>query len=142
MVKEVSVHASLRAKLVGGGNIKKGETEIHRTQFNNVHIRLEFYDIEKVSAMKIPKERRTYCPKCKKQTVHSISIYKKGKERTSALGARKHEEDRHGYGGQKFPELVRTAKTTKKQTLKLKCKECGYEIMKYGIRLRKLEIVA
>jgi len=88
MVKEVSVHASLRAKLVGGGNIKKGETEIHRTQFNNVHIWLEFYAIEKVSAMKIPKERRTYCPKCKKQTVHSISIYKKGKERTSALGAR------------------------------------------------------
>lgn len=92
--------------------------------------------------MKIPKEIRTYCPKDKRHTVHTVSIYKKGKERTSALGARRHEEDRKGYGGQKFPELVRTAKTTKKQTLRLKCKECGYEIMRYGIRLRKAEIVA
>ena len=92
--------------------------------------------------MKVPKEIRTYCPKDKKHTVHTVSIYKKGKQRTSSLGARKHEEDRHGYGGQKFPKLVRTAKTTMKQTLVLKCKECGYQIMKYGIRLRKLEIAA
>ncbi|MEM3387194.1 MAG: 50S ribosomal protein L44e, partial [Nitrososphaerales archaeon] len=56
--------------------------------------------------------------------------------------ARRHAEDKKGYGGQKFPELKRTAKTTKKQTLKLKCKECGRQSMREGIRLRKLEIVA
>ena len=92
--------------------------------------------------MRVPKEIRTYCQKDKRHTIHTVSLYKKGKERASALGTRRHEEDRRGYGGQKFPELVRTAKTTKKQTLKLKCKECGYEIMRYGIRLRKLEIAA
>jgi large subunit ribosomal protein L44e len=92
--------------------------------------------------MKVPKEINTYCSKCNKYTTHSISLYKKGKERTMALGARRHAEDKKGYGGQKFPELVRTAKTTKKQTLKLKCKECGRGRMKKGIRLRKLEIAA
>lgn len=92
--------------------------------------------------MKMPKEVHTYCPKCKHHTIHSATIYKKGKERATALGARRHAEDKKGYGGQKFPELVRTAKTTKKQTLKLKCKDCGYTIMKKGIRLRKLEIAA
>ena len=59
-----------------------------------------------------------------------------------ALGARRHAEDKKGYGGQKFPEQVRTAKTTKKQTLKLKCKECGFMVMRKGMRLRKLEIAA
>ncbi|RMF31539.1 MAG: 50S ribosomal protein L44e [Candidatus Nitrosothermus koennekii] len=92
--------------------------------------------------MKVPKEITTYCPRCKKHTVHTISLYKKGKDRKSALGARRHAEDKKGYGGQKFPELKRTAKTTKKQTLKYKCKECNYIIQREGIRLRKLEILA
>jgi len=90
--------------------------------------------------MKMPKQRRTYCSKCKKHTVQTISIYKKGKVRKAAIGERRHAEDRKGYGGKKFPELKRTAKTTKKQTLKLKCKDCGRQTMKPGIRLRKLEI--
>lgn len=90
--------------------------------------------------MRMPKQNRTYCSKCKKHTVHTISLAKRGKERTSALGARRHAEDRKGYGGQKFPELKRKAKTTKKQTLKLKCRDCGYTLIKPGIRLRKLEI--
>lgn len=90
--------------------------------------------------MRMPKQNRTYCSKCKSHTIHTISLVKRGKERTSALGARRHAEDRKGYGGQKFPELKRKAKTTKKQTLKLKCKECGYQLIKPGIRLRKLEI--
>ena len=92
--------------------------------------------------MKVPKEVNTYCPRCKKHTVHTINLYKKGKDRAAALGARRHAEDKKGYGGQKFPELKRTAKTTKKQTLRYKCKECGYTIQRHGIRLRKMEIVA
>lgn len=92
--------------------------------------------------MKMPKEVSTYCPRCKKHTIHTISLYKKGKDRKGALGTRRHAEDKKGYGGQKFPELKRTAKTTKKQTLKYKCKECNYTIQKEGLRLRKLEILA
>lgn len=92
--------------------------------------------------MKVPKEVNTYCPRCKRHTVHTISLYKKGKDRSVALGARRHAEDKKGYGGQKFPELKRTAKTTKKQTLRYKCKECNYVIQRYGLRLRKMEIAA
>ncbi|MGQ9718762.1 MAG: 50S ribosomal protein L44e [Nitrososphaerales archaeon] len=91
--------------------------------------------------MKVPKEIRTYCPRCKRHTVHSVAIHKKGKERTMSRGARLHAEDKKGYGGQKFPELKRSAKTTKKQTLRLKCKDCGHQIMRHGIRLKKMEIV-
>ena len=93
------------------------------------------------SKLKIPKEIKTYCAKCNKHTNHATSNHKKGNQRASALGARRHAEDKKGYGGQKFPELVRTAKTTKKQLIKLKCSECGRGSMKYGIRLRKMEIM-
>ena len=92
--------------------------------------------------MKIGKETNRYCPKCKKHTVNTISIYKAGKQRKSSLGARNHEKDRKGYGGQKFPELKRTAKTTKKITLRYKCKDCSKVVMGRGMRIRKLEIIA
>ena len=92
--------------------------------------------------MKVPKEFKTFCRKCGKHMIHSVTLYKPGKVRTGALGTRRHAEDKKGYGGQKFPKLADTAKTTKKQTLKWKCKECGFERMRHGIRLKKLEIVA
>ena len=91
-------------------------------------------------AMNIPKEITTYCPKCKKHTSHPVSIYKEGKRRALAKGERAHERERHGYGGQKYPMLKRKAKTSKKQTLKLKCKECGYTLHRKGIRLKKIAI--
>ena len=90
--------------------------------------------------MKFPKEIRTNCPNCHKHTVHTVSLYRRGKERASSWGARRQAHRKQGYGGQKFPELVRTAKTTKKATLRLKCKECNKEAMRDGIRLRKAEI--
>lgn len=58
-----------------------------------------------------------------------------------AIGNRRHERDEHGYGGQKFPKLKRTAKTTKKQLLKLSCKTCDTTVDRFGIRLRKLDLV-
>lgn len=91
--------------------------------------------------MNVPKNIRTYCPRCKQHSDHTVSLYKKGKERALAGGVRRHEREKHGYGGQKWPELKRTAKTTKKQLLKLKCKECGYHVSKLGIRLRKIQII-
>jgi large subunit ribosomal protein L44e len=94
----------------------------------------------KVYRMKMQKEQKKFCSKCKTHTVQTASIYKKGKDRAGAQGARRHAEDKRGYGGQKFPELKRTAKTTKKITLKYTCKTCHKQTMKEGIRLRKLEI--
>ena len=92
--------------------------------------------------MKIGKELQKYCPGCKSQTSQAVAIYKKGKDRKVAEGARRHAEDKKGYGGQKFPELKRTAKTTKKITLRYTCKNCQRKTMKEGIRMRKLEIQA
>ncbi|KON28065.1 MAG: 50S ribosomal protein L44e [Candidatus Bathyarchaeota archaeon] len=90
--------------------------------------------------MRIAKEINTNCPKCRHHTVHSVSLYKKRKERSLAAGVRRHEREKHGYGGQKWPELKRTAKTTKKQVIMLKCKDCGYIIPRLNKRLSKLEI--
>lgn len=58
-----------------------------------------------------------------------------------AVGNRRHERDEHGYGGQKFPKLKRTAKTTKKLLLRLSCKTCDRTEFRFGIRLRKLDLV-
>ena len=92
--------------------------------------------------MKVPKTLTTYCPKCKKHTEHSISLYKKGRDSSLAEGNRRYARKNEGYGGQRDPRQRKTSKTTKKQTLMLKCKTCGRIIPRMGIRLRKLEIAA
>ena len=90
--------------------------------------------------MNVPKETNTYCPRCRTHTSHAVSLYKEGKRRALAQGERHHNRERKGYGGQKYPMLKRKAKTTKKQTLKLRCRQCGYTRHKKGIRLRKMVI--
>lgn len=92
--------------------------------------------------MKVPKTLTTYCPKCKKHTEHGISLYKKGRDRPLAEGNRRYARKNEGYGGQRDPRQRKTSKTTKKQTLMLKCKTCGQTTPRMGIRLRKLEIAA
>jgi large subunit ribosomal protein L44e len=96
----------------------------------------------RVTSLKFPKAVNTYCPKCKSHTEHGVSVYKKGKERALSAGARRHDREKHGYGGQKWPELKRTAKTTKKQLLRLTCRKCNQTVYRLGIRLRKLEVGA
>jgi len=91
--------------------------------------------------MKVPKSLRTYCPKCKTHTTFTISLYKAGKRRAARLGERRQAERKKGYGGQKFPMQHNQAKTTKKQTLKLTCKECNHSLLRKGIRLKKVEVV-
>jgi large subunit ribosomal protein L44e len=88
----------------------------------------------------VPKEIRTYCPKCKAHQDHAVSLYKAGKRRALAKGERHHDREKKGYGGQKYPLQREFSKTTKKQTLRLKCKVCGFMRHRIGIRLRKLVI--
>jgi len=92
--------------------------------------------------MKVPKNLNTYCPKCRKHTEHSVSQYKKGRDRKLAEGNRRYARKNEGYGGQRDPRQRKTSKTTKKQTLMLKCKECNRTLERLGIRLRKLEIAS
>jgi large subunit ribosomal protein L44e len=93
-----------------------------------------------VIVMKAPKEINTYCAKCKTHQAHTVSLYKAGKRRALAVGERRHEREKHGYGGQKYPLQKRFSKTTKKMSLKLKCKVCGFQRQRDGMRLRKLTI--
>jgi large subunit ribosomal protein L44e len=90
--------------------------------------------------MKVPKSIVTYCSKCNTHNSHTVSIYKEGKRRALARGERAHKRERKGYGGQKYPLLRRKAKTTKKQTIKLRCTKCGRVMQKKGIRTSKLII--
>ncbi|KAF0682616.1 Aste57867_25253 [Aphanomyces stellatus] len=74
----------------------------------------------------IPKERRTFCKgkKCRKHTVHKVTQYKAGKASKFAQGARRYNEKQQGFGGQTKPVFHKKAKTTKKITLRMECKEC------------------
>ena len=92
--------------------------------------------------MNLPKETRTYCPKCKTHQTMKVSIYQAGKRRGSAAGERRHALRKKGYGGQKFPKLAKPAKTTKKVTRLLTCSVCKKKMMKKGIRIRKFELIA
>jgi len=92
--------------------------------------------------VKVPREIRTYCPRCRKYTIHTVTLYKPGKRRSLAAGQRRYLAKLKGYGSQRKPEQKKTAKVTKKQVLKLKCKECGYTLHKKGIRTKKLEIIS
>jgi len=90
--------------------------------------------------LKIPKEIRTYCPRCNAHTIHTVTIYKHGRRRALAEGERRYRRKQEGYGSKRKPEQKRFAKVTKKIVLKLKCKKCGYISHREGIRLKKAEI--
>ena len=92
--------------------------------------------------MKYPRNIMTYCPKCNKHTQFAVSLYKKGRDRKLAEGNRRYKRKQEGYGGQRKPKQRKMAKTTKKQTIILRCKNCEYKIPRLGVRLRKLEISA
>lgn len=90
--------------------------------------------------MKIKSELRKYCPRCKTHTPHSVSIYKKGKDRSMAEGSRRMERKHKGYGSFPKPIQKRFAKTTKKTVLKYKCNECDYTFQSKSMRLKKVDI--
>jgi len=91
--------------------------------------------------MKAPKEMQIFCPKCRKHTEHTVALYKAGQRRAVREGERKHEDKKKGYGGQKFPFQRNKAKTTRKHSLRMTCRICGYSLQRAGLRLKKLEVV-
>lgn len=91
--------------------------------------------------MKVPKERKMYCPKCKKHTAHKVSIYKKGRDRKTAEGTRRYTRKKEGYGSQPKPELKRKAKLNKKTLPMYKCIGCGQLVKGTAIRIKKFEIM-
>lgn len=74
----------------------------------------------------VPKERMTFCKgkKCRKHTNHKVTQYKAGKASLFAQGKRRYDQKQAGFGGQTKPIFHKKAKTTKKISLRLECKEC------------------
>lgn len=87
-----------------------------------------------------PPEKKTFCPRENKHTLHKVTLYKKGKDSLVVQGKRRYDRKQKGYGGQTKPIFHKKAKTTKKQVMKLTCKDCkciSYQVLK---RCHKLEI--
>ena len=90
--------------------------------------------------MKMPKTKKTYCPKCRKHTVHEISKVKKRKASELKAGQRQFRRVLAGYGG--FPRALPSGdKPTKKVNLKLTCTVCQKSQVIRGFRVKKLEIM-
>jgi large subunit ribosomal protein L44e len=98
--------------------------------------------------MKMPKERKRYCPKCKKVTLNKISQNKSGGKRNAYNeGTRRFEAKRKGYGSfpRKKPENSKRwgIKQSKKMDLRFTCKECGKaQGIKTAPRMKKIEWVS
>jgi large subunit ribosomal protein L44e len=75
--------------------------------------------------MEIPSKIKTYCPYCRKHTIHSLKRFKAKKARTLAWGTRQNlRVHKKGFGGKaEFKILVR--KQNKKPTYLATCSECG-----------------
>ncbi len=88
--------------------------------------------------MKMPKEKRTHCPSCRKHTIHEVLRAKKRKAGELKAGQRQFRRVKAGYGG--FPRALPSgAKPTKKVNLILRCRECGKAHNVTGFRVKKLE---
>jgi len=73
--------------------------------------------------MNFPKKSRTYCPTCKKHTVHNVKMVSRGRSRALAEGNRKHEAKLHGYIGKVAGEKP-VKKQGKRQRVLLQCTVC------------------
>jgi len=99
--------------------------------------------------MKVPKNVKRYCPKCKVHTEQSISQNKSGKKRGSmTMGERRHQRRGGitGYGGFPHPKPEKSArhrkKTSKKIDMIFECTVCKKKTnLKNTFRAKKFEIV-
>ncbi len=78
--------------------------------------------------MKVPKEIKTYCPKCRKHTVHKVTKVKMqkspAKKRTLSAGQQRHLKKAKGYTS-KVGAKANPVKQTHKSVLLLQCTECN-----------------
>ncbi len=91
--------------------------------------------------MKMPKEKRTYCPHCKRHTIHEVHTSKKRKASELKWGQRQFRRVTAGYRGYPRP-LPGGNKPVKKLDLRYKCKECGKSHIRKSFRVGKPEFVS
>lgn len=90
--------------------------------------------------MKYPRTLNRYCPKCRKHTIHTVAVYKKGKENMLNHGRRRVERKKKGYGS--FPKEIfhKNAKINKRTTPLLECPDCGKKQYAKSYRVKKFEL--
>lgn len=91
--------------------------------------------------MKMKKELRKFCPRCKNYTPHTISLYKKGRDRKMAQGARRYARKKKGYGSQPKPIQKEFYKEAKKAMFQLRCKDCNYTLQTKGMRAKRVDMI-
>lgn len=91
--------------------------------------------------MKIQKEIMTYCPYCRKHTLHTVKLYSKKPERWLNVGRRRHERAIRGHVGSVEPK-AHSKKLGKKQKVILTCTVCHKSVERVlgGRTKKKLEI--
>lgn len=87
--------------------------------------------------MEVPKEVKTYCPKCNAHTAHTVTLWSRKPQRGLSVGTRRHNRKIAGYVGKvKGKNIVK--KLSKRQVVLLKCKTCSYTVKRIlGARSRK-----
>lgn len=91
--------------------------------------------------MKMPKEIKAYCPKCKKHTLHEVERVRKKKASEFKAGQRRFRRATSGYGGFPRPKYEGREKPTKRVPLRLRCLVCKKATTPKGIRAKKFELV-
>ncbi|MCL4363292.1 50S ribosomal protein L44e [Candidatus Marsarchaeota archaeon] len=87
--------------------------------------------------MKVPREIKTFCPKCGKNTNHKVILYSKKPESGLNVGKRRRARKLKGYIG-KVKGQATVVKVSKRQKVLLECKDCKYKVERVlGSRTKK-----
>jgi large subunit ribosomal protein L44e len=89
--------------------------------------------------MKLPRQVKGYCPKCKKHVVQEIERVKKKKASELKQGQRRFRRVTSGYGGFPRPKPEGREKPTRKVWIRYRCKTCKKATQRPGIRAKKFE---
>lgn len=92
-----------------------------------------------VLCMKRPRKLKTYCPKCKKHTLHEVERIKKKKASELKQGQRRFRKKTSGYRGFPRPKPDRE-KVTRRVNIRFRCETCKKAHQSPCIRAKKFEL--
>ena len=90
--------------------------------------------------MQKPRKINTYCPSCKKHTIHNIEKVKKRKASELKQGQRRFRRVMAGYRGFPRPKPEGREKTSRRIAMKLTCSICKKSYQPPTQRAKKFEI--
>jgi len=90
--------------------------------------------------MQKPRKIKTYCPSCKKHTIHNVEKVKKRKASELKQGQRRFRRVMAGYRGFPRPKPEGREKTSRRIAMKLTCSICKKSFQPPTQRAKKFEI--